>query len=55
MQPGNLSWQLTRAAVLAAISLMLSACDETLTAMSEGLGAGTAAERVAHMVEPWLS
>ena len=33
----------------------LSACDETLTAMSEGLGAGTAAERVAHMVEPWLS
>jgi len=33
----------------------LSACDETRNALSEGLGAGTAAERVAHMVEPWLS
>jgi lipid-A-disaccharide synthase len=33
----------------------LTACDEVLVALSAGLGAGTAAERVARMVEPWLS
>jgi lipid-A-disaccharide synthase len=32
-----------------------AACDETMEALTEGLGGGTAAERVARMVEPWLS
>jgi lipid-A-disaccharide synthase len=36
-------------------SRLRTACDETLAALSKGLGAETAAARVAHMVEPWLS
>jgi lipid-A-disaccharide synthase len=32
-----------------------AACDETMEALTEGLGGGTAAERVARMVDPWLS
>lgn len=32
-----------------------AACDETREALTQGLGSGTAAERVARMVDPWLS
>jgi lipid-A-disaccharide synthase len=42
-------------AILDAPNAYFAACDETIEALTDGLGSGSAAERVARMVAPWLS